>query len=404
MKSLKEIRSEFPQLSQSVNGHSLVYLDSAATTLKPRSVIERLRDYYSNEVANIHRGAHYLGDRGTEEYERARAEVAAFINAEAPEEIVFTRGTTESLNLVSSSLGKLIFKPGDEIILSHLEHHSNIVPWQILAQQMNLKLRYLSVTEDGQIDLSDFENLITDRTKVVSLVHGSNITGALADLREPLMLAKARGITTVVDAAQSVAWGVVDVQALACDFLAFSGHKLFGPTGIGVLYGRLDALERLPPYQGGGSMIAEVFEDHSTFLAPPQRFEAGTPHVAGAIGLAEAIRFLKEISLGDAFSHEKRLAQMARIQLLELGDIETYGPEEATSIISFGIKGVHPSDIAQILDQQGIAVRAGHLCCQLFVKAKKIPGVVRASFSIYSNEQDVEALIHAVKKTKELLS
>jgi len=264
-------------------------------------------------------------------------------------------------------------------------------------------LRYIPLTHDGQMDLSCFEALLTQRTKVVSLVHGSNMTGALADIKGPLELAKSRGAITVVDAAQSVSWGVVDVQKIPCDFLAFSGHKLFGPTGIGVLYGRLSALESLPPYQGGGSMIDEVFEDHSTFLHPPQRFEAGTPHIAGAIGLAEAIRFVKSIPSGEVLHHERQLARMAREKLLDLDDVEVYGPEDATSIVSFGVRGAHPSDISQVLDQQGLAVRAGHLCCQLFVKKRGISGVVRASFSIYSNEQEVDALVQAVKKAKELL-
>ena len=397
---MMNIRNEFPQLSQ--HQEPMVYLDSAATTLKPKGVIEALVQHYSLKTSNVHRGAHKWSDEATTEFENARSKVAQFLGSKA-EEIIFTRGTTESINLVASSLTQG-FKEGDEILLTQMEHHSNIVPWQLMAERMKLVLKYIPVTDSGELDLSQIKSLLTARTKVVSLVYISNSLGTINPIEEVILAARKVGAYVVLDAAQAVSVLPIDVKKLDCDFLAFSGHKLFGPTGIGVLFGKLDLLKSLPPYQGGGSMISEVFESHSTFLEPPHRFEAGTPAIAEAIALRSAIEFVTQIGFNKIQSHKKQLLSAAESELQEIPGLKILSRAQAkANIVSFNILGAHPSDVGAILNQQGVAVRAGHHCCQPLMKRFKIPGTVRASFSVYNTLSDVKALVNAVKKASEIL-
>jgi len=404
--SLDKVVAElFPQLKRQVHGRRLVYLDSAATALKPLSVIEALKQNLSFEVANVHRGAHFLSDEATEKFENVRELVRQFLNAESSAEIIFTRGTTEGLNLVAQSLGSLILNPGDEIIVSQMEHHSNIVPWQMVAQAKGAKVRFAPVLEDGALEFEAFQKMLSSRTKIVSLVHLSNALGTLNPIKKFFAAAKAVGAFCVCDAAQSVPVLKVDVRDLGCDFLVFSGHKIFGPTGIGVLYGRKDLLDKMPPYQGGGSMISEVTETGSTYLASPHRFEAGTPAIAEVVGLGAAIEFVRGIGYENIRSHDAELTSLADEELAKLGGIRRVGraPQHG-HVLSFLLEGQHPSDVGAILDEQGIAVRAGHHCCQPLMHRFKIPGTVRASLSVYTSESDILDFVKGVKKAKELLS
>lgn len=397
----EQIRRHFPELEQRVHGKPLCYLDNAATTLKPRVVIDRMSEFYLHEAANVHRGSHFLSDRATGIYEAARHTIAQFIGVKDAEEIIFTRGTTEGVNLLAFSLGETL-QAGDEIVLTQMEHHSNLVPWQLLAERRQLKLHYVPVNSHGELDLAAFKGMLSPRTKVVSFVHCSNALGTINPVKEIVAAARAVGALTILDAAQSISLMPIDVHDLGCDFLVYSGHKLFGPFGIGVLWGKKDLLNRLPPYQSGGSMIDRVRLDKTTFLSAPHRFEAGTPHVAGSIGLAKAIEFVSAIGLNEIFSHECELSELARQQLRAIDGVRLIGEAGSRgNIVSFLIAGAHPSDVGQILDQEGVAVRTGHHCTLPLMDLFGIPGTVRASFSIYNNEEDVRRLVAATRKARE---
>lgn len=399
---MRSVKSQFPQAQMKVNGQPFVYLDSAATTLKPESVIERVRHYYSSEVANVHRGAHFFADQGTGLYEQARDKVKEFLNASSSSEIVFTRGTTESINLIAASYGSWKLRSGDEILLTQLEHHSNIVPWQQVAEKTGAIIRVADIDAKGNLDLDSFKSQLSENTKVVSFLYVSNALGTITPLSEMISLAKDVGAVTVVDAAQSITTIETDVQSMGCDFLVFSGHKAFGPTGIGVLYGKQDLLNEMPPWQGGGSMIDRVSFAESSYLMAPQRFEAGTPNVAGAIGLRAALDFLDEIGINEVRLRESQLVGLALDKLMEIEGLKLIGqPDQRMNVVSFELEGVHHGDLGALLDQQGVAVRVGHHCCQPLMDRLGVRGTVRASFSVYNEEQDVERLVAAVRKAKE---
>jgi cysteine desulfurase/selenocysteine lyase len=415
MLNVSKIRDDFPILADKVNGRPLVYLDNAASTLKPRAVIDRLVQYYSHETANVHRGAHFLSSQGTRFYEDARQTVADFVGAQSASEVIFTRGTTESINLVASSFGSQVLRPGDEIILTELEHHSNIVPWQLAAERTGAVIKVVSVYIDGpkagELDFSHYQKLLSERTKIVSLTWCSNALGTIVPVEQYIEAAHRVGARVLIDAAQSIAHLATDVTKLDCDFLVFSGHKLYGPYGIGVLYAKSELLSGMPPYQGGGSMISEVQWSHSTWADSPHKFEAGTPNVPGALGLASAIRYLKGVGLGNARNHEAALLKLATELLNDVPGLTIHGPRygqgsqhEKAAIVSFTMNGAHASDIGSVLDEQGIAIRAGHHCCQPLMRRLNVAATARASFSIYNTESDVRAFYAGVLKAKELMS
>lgn len=398
-----EIRQHFPALTQKIRGNDLVYLDSAATTLKPQSVIDRITKFYSYETANVHRGAHYLADQATGEFEKARENVREFINAESIEEVIFTRGTTDGINLVAAGFGSFL-NEGDEIVITELEHHSNIVAWQVLAAKQRCILKLIAVLPNGEIDLASIENQITEKSRIVAFSACSNILGTFTPIEKIVAKAKSVGAVTVMDSAQYVSQKKVDVQKLGIDFLAFSAHKLFGPFGFGVLYGKKDLLNKMPVYQVGGSMISVVDYQSSSYNHLPFKFEAGTPHIEGAIGTSAAIDFLKKYRLEELFRHEQSLMQMAVSELKQIENLSFFGTaEEKAAIISFTIEGAHHSDIGQILDQQGVALRVGHHCTQPLLKKMGLTGTVRASISIYNNENDIARFVEGVKKAKSML-
>lgn len=412
--SLEKVRSDIPQLSAMVRARELVYLDNAATTLKPRSVIDRLSRYYLSETANVHRGAHWLAENGTGLYEKARQTVSSFIGSPSPANIVFTRGTTESINLVAQSLVLLGEKDGgsagrglvagDEVFVTELEHHSNIVPWQMACDRSGAQLRVIPVTDNGEIDLLSFKKQISAKTKVVAFSCCSNVLGTITNPAEVSAIAKSVGAIVVVDAAQMVTAEKMDMTSWGADFVVFSGHKLFAPFGIGVLWASEGWLEALPPYQGGGSMIDMVTFEKTTWAQAPQKFEAGTPNVGGAIALASAIDWFQSHNASEATKHAKSLAEEARRELAGISGLHVYGsPAARTSVVSFNLDGVHASDLGTLLDQQGIAIRAGHHCCQPLMKKLGCSTTARASFSIYNQMKDVEALVASVRKAKEIL-
>ncbi len=404
LNDIKQIKSLFPTLNQKVNGQGLVYLDSAATAMKPTAVIDRITRYYQLDNSNVHRGAHYLSQRGTDEFEKARHTVAEFINAKHDSEIIFTRGTTESINLVTSSYGRHFLKEGDEVILSIMEHHANVVPWHVLKTEKGIVLKYVYLTEDGQLDLEQLKKLVSPKTKLITVTGCSNTLGTFTDLKAITAIAKSVSAKVLVDAAQLVSQHKIDVQDLDCDFLVFSGHKLFGPTGIGVLYAKQELLEQMPPYQTGGSMILEVTEQATTFHRPPFRFEAGTPHIEGVVGLMSAIQFFNSVDKKWLRTHEDKMLSAATSELEKLGDVVIYGSKtNKAPILSFNLKGVHNSDVAALMDQQGVAVRSGHHCTQPLMNYLKTVGTIRASFSIYNDLNDVEKFVASVKKAKDLL-
>lgn len=399
-----EVREHFPALKQQVNGHELVYLDSAATTLKPTEVTDRLQKFYALESSNVHRGAHFLSDQATREFEKSRKEIQLFLGVSNDEEIIFTKGTTESLNLVAAAYGENFLNAGDEIVLTELEHHANIVPWQNLALKKNLKIKYLSVLENGLLDEESLQTQITEKTKLVAFSGCSNIVGTFLPIEKIVTKAKSVGAVTVLDAAQLVAQKQIDAQKLDVDFLAFSAHKLFGPFGFGVLYGKKNLLEKMPPYQFGGSMISEVTFEKTTYNTLPFKFEAGTPHVAGAVGTLAALEFLKKYNFSNFFEHEQILLKQATNQLKQISGLKILGDNNhKAAIISFNLQGAHHSDVGQILDKMGIAVRVGHHCTQPFLKKFGLTGTVRASFSIYNDMDDVEKLVRGVEKAKRML-
>ncbi|WP_144512430.1 cysteine desulfurase [Bacillus sp. FJAT-22090] len=400
----KEIRSYFPILSQEINGHPLVYLDSGATSQKPVQVIEAITKYYEFENSNVHRGVHTLGNRATESYEGAREKVRKFINAKSTKEIIFTRGTTTSLNTVAQSYGRANVKEGDEIVITHMEHHSNIIPWQQLAKETGATLKYIDLEEDGALSLEKVRATITDKTKIVSIVYVSNVLGTMNPIKEITQIAHEHGAIMVVDGAQAAPHLKLDVQNLDCDFLAFSGHKMCGPTGIGVLYGKQELLEKMEPIEFGGEMIDFVGLYDSTWKELPWKFEGGTPIIAGAIGLGAAIDFLEEIGLDEIEKHEHELATYAMEKMLTIEGLTIYGPNDPSKragIVTFNLNDVHPHDVATVLDMSGIAVRAGHHCAQPLMKWLQCTATARASFYLYNTEEDIDRLVAGLRTAKE---
>lgn len=403
----QEIRKLFPILDQEVNGQPLVYLDSAATSQKPVQVIESINRYYREYNSNVHRGVHTLGTRATDGYEGAREKVRKFINAKSMQEIIFTRGTTTSLNTVARSYGGANLKEGDEIIITYMEHHSNIIPWQQVAKQTGATLKYFPLQQDGTLSLDDVRATITPNTKIVSVMQVSNVLGTINPIKEIAKIAHENGAIMVVDGAQSIPHMKVDVQDLDCDFLAFSGHKMCGPTGIGVLYGKKELLDKMEPIEFGGEMIDFVDLYDSTWKELPWKFEGGTPIIAGAIGLGAAIDFLQEVGLDSILEHEHRLAAYALEKMSTIDGITIYGPKDPKNragVITFNLDDVHPHDVATVLDAEGIAVRAGHHCAQPLMKWLKASATARASFYLYNTEEDIDKLVTGLVKTKEYFS
>ena len=397
------IRSLFPILGRQVHGRPLVYLDNASTTHKPRAVIDRVARFYTEENANVHRGLHQLSRQATDAYEDAREAVRGFINAPLAREIVFTRGTTESINLVARAYGAAHIHANDEVVVSALEHHSNIVPWQILCEERGARLCVVPVSDAGELDAEAYEQMLTDRTRLVAIAHVSNVLGTINPIQRFVALARARGIPVLVDGAQAVAHIPVDVQALGADFYAFSGHKMFGPTGIGVLYGRSALLDAMPPYQSGGEMISAVSFEKTTYQPPPHRFEAGTPPIAQAVGLAAAIRFIDGFGLETVARAEHDLLAHATAALSGVRGLRVVGTaREKSGIVSFVLDGVHPHDVASILDGEAVAVRAGHHCCQPLMARLGLPATVRASFAVYTTRGEIDALVAALHKVLEI--
>ena len=402
---VEAVRRDFPILSRTMRGRPLVFLDTAASAQKPRQVLDALLDFYQSGYANIHRGVYQLSADATRRYEEARETVRRFLNAAKSREIIFVRNTTEAINLVARSWGEANLRAGDEILISAMEHHANIVPWQMLCQRVGSVLRIAPIDEHGQLDLDAFEALLGDRTKLVAITHVSNALGSVVPLREIIPLAKRHGATVLVDGAQAVPHAPVDVTKLGCDFYAFSGHKLFGPTGIGVLYGRLPVLEAMPPFMGGGDMIESVSFEETSYAPVPQKFEAGTPDIAGAIGLAAAIDYLHAIGLDRIAAWEHELLEYATRELEGVETLRILGTaREKVGVVSFVLEGVHPHDIGTVLDQHGIAVRAGHHCAQPLMEILGVPATVRASFSLYNTKQDVDTLVAALRHTLELFA
>lgn len=398
------IRNDFPILDQEINGYPLVYLDSAATSQKPRQVIEAVDRYYRNDNANVHRGVHTLGNRATEGYEGARETVRKFLNASSTEEIIFTRGTTTALNLVADSYGCANVGKGDEIIITYMEHHSNIIPWQQLAKATGAILKYVDLEEDGTLALEKVSAAMTDRTKIVSMMYVSNVLGTMNPIKEITEIAHAHNAIMVVDAAQAAPHMKLDVQNLDCDFLAFSGHKLCGPTGIGALYGKKELLNAMEPVEFGGEMIDFVGLYESTWKELPWKFEGGTPIIAGAIGMAAAIDYIESIGLDAIEAHEHELVAYAMEQMKQVEGLEIYGPLDSgkrAGIVTFNLEGVHPHDLATVLDMNGIAVRAGHHCCQPLMKWLEVSATARASFYLYNTKQDVDRLVEGLHIAKE---
>lgn len=399
-----KIRQQFPILFQEVNDEPLVYLDNAATTQKPKAVLDRLTYYYEHDNANVHRGVHTLAERATKEYEEAREKVRAFINAKETAETLFTRGTTTSLNWVAKSYGDLAVEAGDEIVISYMEHHSNIIPWQQLAERKGATLKYIEITADGFLDMESAKQQITDKTKIVSIAHVSNVLGVINPVAELAKLTHSHGAVLVVDGAQAVPHMPVDVQAIDADFYAFSGHKMCGPTGIGVLYGKRELLDQMEPVEFGGEMIDFVNLHDSTWKELPWKFEAGTPNIAGAIALGAAIDFLTEIGLEEIHQHEAELVAYVLPKLLAIEGLTVYGPQDPahhTGVLAFNLDGLHPHDTATALDMEGVAVRAGHHCAQPLLKYLDVPATARASFYLYNTKADADRLIEAILATKE---
>jgi cysteine desulfurase/selenocysteine lyase len=396
------VRADFPILETRVHGRPLVYLDNAATTQKPRAVLDRLTEYYTRENANVHRGVHQLSERATEAYEGARSTIARFINAD-PREVIFTRGTTEAVNLVAASYGRTHVERGDEILLTAMEHHSNIVPWQLLAEAAGARIRVAPMTDAGELRMDEYERLITDRTRLVAVVHVSNALGTVNPVASIVRIAHARGVPVLVDGAQALAHTAVDVRALDCDFYAFSGHKAFGPTGIGVLYGKASLLDAMPPYQAGGDMISSVSFERTTFNVLPYKFEAGTPHIAGAIGLATALEYVAAVGLDRIQAHEHDLLEYGTALLERVPGLSITGtaPGKA-AVLSFVMEGIHPHDVGTVLDRDGIAIRTGHHCCQPLMDRLGVPATARASLALYNTRAELEALAAGLEKVRKV--
>jgi len=402
-KVANDLREQFPALEQKVNGYNLIYLDSAATSLKPYSVIQRMQHYYQFETANVHRGAHYLADRLTVAFEEVREQVRNFINAKETREIVFVRGTTEGVNLAANCLADFYFREGDTLLVTEMEHHSNIVPWQMIAQKKSLKLEVVKITEQGDLDLKDLQNKLPG-SRLLAFSGCSNVLGTITEVGKICQMAKSHGVLTLVDAAQSVCHDIIDVQKWNCDFLVFSGHKIFAPMGIGILYGKCELLNQFPPYQGGGSMISEVCWTGTTFNEIPYRFEAGTPNVDGVIGLGSALKFIKDWKIHETHEDQYKLLNFAKGQLRNIEGLRILGnPTRHAGLLSFNFVDVHHSDVAQLVDQKGIAVRSGHLCAQPLMSRFGITGAIRASLSVFNDEKDIEELVAAIKMAREML-
>jgi cysteine desulfurase/selenocysteine lyase len=402
---VEKIRADFPILRTKVHGHPLVYLDNAATSQKPQAVIDALVRYYEGENANIHRGVHYLSQIATEAFENARETVRAFVNAADTKEIIFTRGTTEAINLVAQTYGRVHVGAGDEVLITAMEHHSDIVPWQMLCEEKGAKLRVAPMNDEGELLLEDFEKLLGKRTKIVAVSHVSNALGTINPLKQMIALAHAKGIPVVVDGAQAVPHLKVDVQDLDADFYAFSGHKMYGPTGIGVLYGKAALLDAMPPYQGGGDMISSVTFEKTIYNKLPHKFEAGTPDMAGVAGLKAAIEYMNAIGIAKIAAHEHDLLDYATEVVGSLPGVRLIGTaREKASVLSFVLDEVHPHDIGTILDQEGIAVRTGHHCAQPVMERFGIPATVRASFAVYNTRAEVDALARGIRKVHEVFA
>lgn len=397
MYDIHEIRKEFPILQRQVYGKPLIYLDNAATTQKPLCVIESITEAYTNVNANVHRGVHFLSQKATEQYEEARETVRRFINARHSHEVIFTRGTTESINLVASSFGETFLAEGDEVIISTMEHHSNIVPWQLLVERKGIKLRVIPLTADARLDKEAYVALFNENTRLVSITHTSNVLGVTNPVEEFISIAHSHGVPVMIDGAQSVPHKQVDVQALDADFLVFSGHKIYGPTGIGVLYGKESYLNRMKPYQGGGEMIQTVRFEKTTFNELPYKFEAGTPDYVGAIAFARALDFVSAIGIEQIAAHEQQLTHYALERMAEIPDMRIFGKPDG-SAISFLVGDIHPADLGTLLDRLGIAIRTGHHCAQPLIDHFSIPGTVRASFAMYNTVEEVDTFIAGINR------
>ena len=399
------VREEFPALKQLVHGKPLVYLDNAATTQKPQFVIDAITHFYQEDCSNIHRGVHLLSERATKAYEDARLAVQQFINAADPAEVIFVRGTTEAINLVAHSYGRTHVQAGDAVLISAMEHHSNIVPWQILCEERGARLRVVPMNGRGELLLDELEKLLTPRTKLVAVSHVSNALGTVNPVRQIIAMAHEHGTPVLVDGAQAVPHLQVDVQELDCDFYAFSGHKMYGPTGVGVLYGKKRLLEAMPPYQGGGDMISSVTFEKTTYNRLPFKFEAGTPNIAGVIGLGAAIEYLERTAVDRVAAHENHLQTYATERISSLPGVRLIGTaQEKAAVLSFVLEGVHPHDIGTVLDQEGIAVRTGHHCAQPVMQFFGVPATARASFALYSTEEEVDALMRGICKVQEIFA
>lgn len=401
--NVRDIRQDFPALRQQVYGKNLIYFDNGATSQKPQMVLDAINQYYSKDNANIHRGVHHLSQKATNEYEEAREIIRRFINAEKKEEIIFTKGTTDGINLVAHSFGELL-SAGDEIMISAMEHHSNIVPWQMLAERKKLVLKVIPINKRGELIMEDFQNMLSPKTKLVAVTHISNSLGTINPVEEIIEAAHAVGAKVLIDGAQSVQHTKVDVTAMNCDFFVFSGHKVFGPTGIGVLYGKEAILDEMPPYQGGGDMIAKVTFERTTYNELPFKFEAGTPHIAGGICLGTALNYLEQFNPNELEEYERDLTEYAQEMLETFENIRLIGTaKNKTSVVAFTVDGIHPFDIGTLLDKQGIAVRTGHHCTQPLMDFYQIPGTVRASFAFYNTREEIDQFIAAVEKSISML-
>lgn len=403
MYDIYQIRKDFPILSREVYGKPLVYLDNSATTQKPRIVVDAIANEYYSENANVHRGVHFLSQQATELHESARAKIAKFLNASYPSEIVFTRGATEGLNLVASSFGEAFLKEGDEVIISAMEHHSNIVPWQLLEMRKGIKIKVIPITEDGELSVDEYEKLFDERTKLVSVTHVSNVLGTVNPVKELATIAHSHNVPILIDGAQSVPHIKVDVRDMDCDFYAFSGHKIYGPTGIGALYGKAEWLEKLPPYQGGGEMIKNVHFGHTEFEDAPLKFEAGTPDYVGSHSLATAIDYVESLGLDNIAAHEHELLEYATKRLESIPGMRIFGKaKNKSAVISFVVGNIHPLDLGTLLDRLGIAIRTGHHCAQPLVESLGVQSVARASFGLYNTLKEVDALFNGIERVMKM--
>jgi len=403
-RAVQDIRSQFPILTQKINGRDLIYFDNAATSQKPSVVIDKIKNYYEKENANIHRGVHSLSQEATTAYEQARHKISSYLNAKSDSEIIFTKGTTDGINLIASSFGELL-NPEDEIIISAMEHHSNIVPWQLLESRKKIKIKVVPIHKTGEIDLEAFENLLNEKTKLVSITHISNSLGIINPIKEIIRKSHLVGAKVLIDGAQSIQHEKIDLQELNCDFFVFSGHKVYGPTGVGVLYGKSELLNIMPPYQGGGDMIEKVSFEKTTFNVLPFKFEAGTPNIVGGIALGTAFDFIDSLNFEQCQVHELELLRYAEAQLNAIPTIKIFGTSKnKTSVISFNVGDIHPFDIGTLLDKQGVAVRTGHHCTQPIMDFYQIPGTIRVSFGIYNTKDEIDLFVAALIKSIQILS